>query len=165
MRITLFWITLLGLSLFACGGGEQTAQDETSQEETSTTETEATEAEATEETTSEEEAVVGDEDSFVATCGACHQADGSGVPGLYPPLNETEWVTGEKERLIKIVLQGLEGEIEVNGEKYNQVMAALGYLEDDKIAGILTYVRHKFGNGADAVTTEEVAAVRASLEE
>lgn len=58
---------------------------------------------------------------FMYYCMSCHQADGSGVPGMYPPLQKSNWVNGDKNRLIKILLNGLEGEIEVNGETYSIV--------------------------------------------
>ena len=95
-------------------------------------------------------------------CQVCHQADGKGVPGMNPPLTQTEYVLGEKERLIGIVLNGLTGEIEVNGETFNNVMASHSFLSDQQIANVLSYVRSNFGNDAPAITPEEVAAVRAS---
>ena len=99
---------------------------------------------------------------YLQFCLACHMENGEGVPGLYPPLTQTEFVLGEKKRLIETVLHGMEGEIEVKGEKYNNIMAKLDYLRDQQIADVLTYVRSNFGNNADAVTTEEVRAVRSS---
>jgi mono/diheme cytochrome c family protein len=93
-------------------------------------------------------------------CIACHQSDGSGVPGAFPPLKETDWVNGEKDTLISIVLNGLQGPIEVNGEPYNNVMTPHNFLSDEEIAGVLTYVRNSFGNSSSEVTAEEVAAIR-----
>lgn len=95
-------------------------------------------------------------------CVVCHQADGQGVPNAFPPLIQTDWVLGDKERLIGVVLNGLSGEIEVNGETYNSAMVAHDFLTDEEIAAVITYVRSSFGNDADGVTAEEVAAVRAS---
>jgi len=97
-------------------------------------------------------------------CLACHQANGQGVPGAFPPLVQTEWVLGDDTRLITIVLQGLQGEITVNGETYNNIMAPHAFLTDDEIAGVLTYVRNSFGNQAEAISPEEVAEVRAGIE-
>ncbi len=93
-------------------------------------------------------------------CIACHQRDGSGVPGAFPPLKETEWVNGEKETLISVVLNGLQGPIEVNGEQYNNIMTPHDFLSDDEVAAVLTYVRNSFGNSASEVTAEEVADLR-----
>jgi len=93
-------------------------------------------------------------------CIACHQQDGSGVPGAFPPLIETEWVNGEKDTLISIVLNGLQGPIEVNGEQYNNIMTPHNFLSDDEVAAVLTYVRKSFGNNSSEVSTEEVAALR-----
>ena len=101
-------------------------------------------------------------------CFTCHQPNGEGMAGQFPPLAGSDWVLGDKERLIKISMYGLIGEIEVNGVKYNNVMAPPGIppgsLTDEQIANVLTYIRNDWGNSASAVSAEEVAAVRASLE-
>jgi mono/diheme cytochrome c family protein len=97
---------------------------------------------------------------YMQFCIACHMENGQGVPGLYPTLSQTEWVLGDKKRLIQTVLHGMEGPIEVNGEQFNNVMAKLDYLGDKEIADVLTYVRSNFGNNADAVAPQEVNAVR-----
>ncbi len=93
-------------------------------------------------------------------CVVCHQANGLGVPNAFPPIVKTEYVNGDAERLIGIVLNGLTGEIEVNGEVYNGVMVAHNFLSDTEVADVITFVRSNFGNEASAVTAEEVAAVR-----
>ncbi len=98
--------------------------------------------------------------SYEQYCAVCHMKDGAGVPGMNPPLQQVEWVTGDKERLIGIVLNGLREPLEINGETYRNAMAAFPYLKDEQISDILTYVRSHFGNEADAVTVEEVKAVR-----
>ena len=95
------------------------------------------------------------------TCLACHQINGSGVPGMNPPLKNTKWVLGDKKTLINIVLNGLNEEIEVNGEVYANVMPAFNSLSDEEIADVLTYVRNSFGNKASAVKADEVKKVRA----
>lgn len=100
-------------------------------------------------------------------CFTCHQTNGEGLAGQFPPLAGSDWVLGDKNRLIKISIYGLMGEIEVNGVKYNNVMAPPGIppgsLTDEQIANVLTYIRNDWGNSASAVSIEEVAAVRASL--
>lgn len=99
---------------------------------------------------------------FDTTCIACHQANGLGVPGQYPPLVASEWATGNEERMIRIVLHGLNGPITVEGKEYNNVMAPLGgALKDEQIANALSYVRASWGNAASEVSPETVAKVRA----
>ena len=93
-------------------------------------------------------------------CLSCHQTDGSGVPGMYPPLTNTDWVSGDKNRLIETVLYGIKGEIEINGMIYNQEMPPQAYLSDHEIASILSYIRDEFGNGASIILKQEVAAMR-----
>ncbi len=101
---------------------------------------------------------------YTNVCMACHQANGLGVPGAFPPLAGSEWAVGSEERLIRIVLHGLNGPITVAGKEYNSAMAPLGgVLKDDQIANALTYVRSEWGNTAPAVTPEAVAKVRAEL--
>jgi mono/diheme cytochrome c family protein len=95
-------------------------------------------------------------------CGACHQRDGKGDSGRFPPLAATDWVNGDEERLIDIVLNGLEGAIEVNGETYNSSMPQHSFLSDQQVADVLTYIRSNFGNTAPAVSAELVTKVRDS---
>ena len=101
------------------------------------------------------------EQVYAQVCAACHRTDGGGIVGVYPPLNGSEWVTQSNEVLIKIVLNGLMGEITVKGVKYNNVMSPWGsVLNDQEVANVLTYVRTAWVNQGDAVTSEEVAIVR-----
>ena len=95
-------------------------------------------------------------------CLSCHQADGRGVPGMNPPLVKTDWVLGDKTRLINVILKGLDEPIEINGESYQNVMPAHDFLTDQQVADVLTYVRASFGNNAEPVTTEAVTKVRAA---
>lgn len=98
-----------------------------------------------------------------ATCSACHQANGQGVPGAFPPLAGSEWVNGKGDVPIAIVLHGLQGPLTVKGQKYNGVMAPWGTtFNDDQIAAVVTYIRSNFGNKAPAVTKADVARVRAA---
>jgi len=96
-------------------------------------------------------------------CLACHQADGSGVPGLNPPLIKTKWVLGDKKQLITVILKGMDELIEVDGEEYNNVMASHAFLKDQEVADVLTFVRNSFGNKAPGVTTGDVKSVRATV--
>ncbi|HYW95071.1 MAG TPA: cytochrome c [Bacteroidales bacterium] len=97
-------------------------------------------------------------------CLACHQTDGSGNPGMYPPLNQTKMVLGDKKPLIRVILNGLSGKIEVKGETYYQAMAPHNFLSDQQIADLLTYVRNSFGNSASMVRSEEVKEARAAAD-
>ena len=99
---------------------------------------------------------------YMKYCLTCHQKDGSGVPNMFPQIKKSDWVNGDKERLIKLLLNGLKGEIEVNGELFSQVMPQQNYLTDVQIALVLTYIRQNFGNDASAVKPEEVTTIRES---
>ena len=94
-------------------------------------------------------------------CLACHQADGSGVSGLNPPLTKNDWVLGPKSRLIEQVLQGSQGKVEIDGETFHNNMPPMAQLTDQQIADVITYVRKSFGNKASAATPAEVKAIRA----
>jgi mono/diheme cytochrome c family protein len=98
---------------------------------------------------------------YSTLCASCHQAQGTGVHGMFPPLAESEWVTGDPGRLIHIILHGLTGQIEVKGETYAGTMAPFGgALKDAEIAAVATYIRRSWGNDAPRVTTAAVARVR-----
>lgn len=98
---------------------------------------------------------------YLQQCLACHQADAGGVQGMNPPLIKTKQVLGDKTALVKIVLNGMTGDLEVNGDTYHNVMAPHPDLTDQQIADVLTYVRNSFGNKAKAITAAEVKAIRA----
>jgi glucose/arabinose dehydrogenase len=106
--------------------------------------------------------VAGGEKVYSVYCGTCHQRDGKGASGRFPPLAKSSWVTGDKGKLISIVLRGLEGPVEVNGEDFNGTMPEHSFLADEEIANVLTYIRQNFGNQASAVTSKEVQTVRKS---
>lgn len=96
---------------------------------------------------------------YEQNCLACHQADGSGVPNLAPPLARGMFVGGDKTKVIRIVVEGMQG-VEINGEYYANPMPAFGYLTDQEVADVLTYVRRSFSNNASAVTSDEVKEAR-----
>lgn len=99
---------------------------------------------------------------YAATCAACHQADGLGMPEKFPPLVGTDWVLGSEERLVRILLHGLIGDIEVEGETFTGFMPTWGpLLSNDEVAAVLTYVRRSWGNKAPAVTPATVTRLRA----
>ena len=100
------------------------------------------------------------------TCIACHQATGMGAPGQFPPLAGSEWVNeAEPGRMIRAVLNGLQGPISVHGQNFNNVMVPWNALSDEDIAAVITYVRQnaEWGNKASAVTPERVKEVRAKI--
>ena len=98
---------------------------------------------------------------YLEQCLACHQADAGGVQGMNPPLVKTKWVLGDKTTLVQVVLKGMTGEVDIDGETYHNVMAPHSDLTDQQIADVLTYVRNNFGNKASVVTAAEVKAIRA----
>ncbi|MDO3384593.1 HEAT repeat domain-containing protein [Gilvimarinus sp. SDUM040013] len=97
-------------------------------------------------------------------CSTCHQEDGKGLPAAqFPPLAQTEWVTGNAARLIDIALNGLTGPIDVNGRHYPghvPMTQFKGMLNNEEMAAVLTYVRNAFGNSASAILPEQVEQVR-----
>ena len=102
---------------------------------------------------------------FYPTCGNCHGASGAGTAGLAPALAGAEWVTGPPEWLARIILQGMSGPIEVNGEAWDGVMPPHGHLaelDDETLAGLMIYLRRSWGNKADPVSIEQLADIRAA---
>lgn len=97
---------------------------------------------------------------YSSTCLSCHQADGGGVPGVFPPLAKSDYLMGDPKRAIRTVLHGLSGEITVNGEPYNQEMPAQSHLTDEQVADVLNYVRNNWGNKGPAITATQVKAER-----
>lgn len=100
-------------------------------------------------------------------CVTCHQIDGKGLPKLYPGIEDSEWVAGNEERLVKIVLRGLWGKLEYKGFTYNgpesttpPMTPFASLLNDKDVAGVLTYVRNSFGNNAKPVHPDTVARIR-----
>lgn len=96
---------------------------------------------------------------FMTTCFACHQPDGKGIPNVFPPLAQSNFLNADKQRAIGIVLHGKNGVVTVNGKQFNNVMPAQN-LSDDQISAVLTYVYHSFGNSGKTVTKDEVLKVR-----
>ena len=100
---------------------------------------------------------------YKSFCMACHMGNGKGAPGMNPPLTKNKFTSGDKAKFIEIVILGMDEEIEIDGIPYTNAMTPFGFLTDEEIASVVTYVRRSFGNDSDAATIEEVAAVRASL--
>jgi mono/diheme cytochrome c family protein len=97
---------------------------------------------------------------YLTNCASCHQVDGKGVAGSFPPLAGSEIVKGDPARAIHIVKYGLTGSLQVAGKNYDGMMPAWSpQLSNDDIAAALSYVRTSWGNGAGAVTAAQVAGV------
>jgi nitrite reductase (NO-forming) len=98
---------------------------------------------------------------FSGTCSVCHQANGQGIEGVFPPLAGSDLLAATPKRAVDIALNGLSGALTVNGKPYNSVMPPMSQLNDDEIANILTYVTHSWGNkGSEPFTAAEVHDVR-----
>jgi nitrite reductase (NO-forming) len=98
---------------------------------------------------------------FMGTCSVCHQAEGQGIPAVFPPLAKSDYLNADAKRAIGTILNGLSGKLTVNGAEYNSVMPPMSQLNDDEVANILTYVLNSWGNNGSQVTASQVAAVRA----
>ena len=104
---------------------------------------------------------------FMTSCAMCHQGEGQGVPGAFPPLAKSDYLAtisnSKRQELVEIVLRGRTGKITVNGSEYNGVMTAVAGLDDEKLATLLSYVSNTWGNKAPAFTTDEVKKLREAL--
>ncbi len=101
------------------------------------------------------------EQLYLSRCMSCHQVDGNGIPGVFPPLNEIDWVTGDKGRLIRITLDGAVGEYDIGGVIYSGAMPPWkNFLNDQEMAALLTYIRGAWDNDASRVSEDEVRLVR-----
>lgn len=103
---------------------------------------------------------------FNQNCAVCHQGTGMGVAGQFPPLVGSEWVVGGDwvgdNHLVKILLAGMQGPVQVKGNTYNNAMPQWSQLKDDQIAAVLTYIRSDWGNNAPPITAEYVKTIRAA---
>ena len=99
---------------------------------------------------------------YALQCLACHQVDGLGAPPVNPPLNGKQ-TSGDKKKLIEIVIKGLATHQEIDGVKYQNVMPPHPEMEDQEIADVLTYIRNSFGNKAASVKASEVKSLRSKL--
>ena len=99
---------------------------------------------------------------FAGTCSTCHQPDGKGVEGVFPPLAGSDYIKADPKALPRVILHGLVGPVKVNGKDYNSNMPPMSQLTDDEVANISTYVLNSWGNPGGRVTKEEAAAIRAA---
>ena len=144
-------VPLLGLSIAACSQETAPAAGDTAVHD-------AEVAVAT-----AEELMAKGQDVYSANCAACHQPNGQGLAGAFPPLAGSDYLRGNREEVISAALFGLTGPITVNEVDYNGVMPSLGHLPDEDLAAAITYVFGSWGNNLAAVSVDEVAAIRAAV--
>jgi len=96
---------------------------------------------------------------FMSICAACHQTTGLGIPNTFPPLASSDYLNADKNRAIKTVINGRQGEVIVNSRKFNNTMPSFP-LSNDDIANVLTFVYNSFGNAGLEVSANEVEALR-----
>jgi nitrite reductase (NO-forming)/hydroxylamine reductase len=100
---------------------------------------------------------------YLANCAACHQPNGKGLAGAFPPLAGSDLLQGDRKRVMGAALFGMSGPVTVNGVEYNGVMPSMGHLPDEDLAAVLSYVFGAWGNNQSAVSVAEVAALRIEL--
>ena len=98
---------------------------------------------------------------FLQNCAMCHQNDGTGLADVFPPLANSDFLMADKARSIGVVVRGLSGPITVNNQRYDSVMPPQTLISDEQVANVLTFIRNSWGNKGEAVSTEEVKAIRA----
>ncbi len=98
---------------------------------------------------------------YLTNCSSCHQSDGNGVAGAFPPLAGNPTVTGNPVAVIAIVKNGLEGRLVVHGAAYSGIMPSWKkQLSDDQIASVITYIRSAWHNNASGVSVDQVQAIK-----
>ena len=113
-------------------------------------------------TLTKDEQIKAGQQLFAGTCSVCHQGNGAGLPGVFPPLAKSDFLSGDLRRTIGVVLNGMSGKVTVNGTEYNSVMPPMNQLNDDEVANILTYVMNSWGNAGNPVSAADVKKVRAT---
>lgn len=97
---------------------------------------------------------------YSANCAACHQANGKGLTGAFPPLAESDYIANDHMKAVSAVINGLSGPITVNEANYNSVMPNLAYMSDSDVADVVTFVLNSFGNKGGEVSAAQVAVAR-----
>jgi nitrite reductase (NO-forming) len=113
-------------------------------------------------TLTQEDQVLAGKELFAGTCSVCHQANGAGLPGVFPPVAKSDYLAADPKRAIGVLLHGLTGKVTVNGTEYNSVMPPMNQLNDDEVANILTYLLNSFGNPGGRILIDDVKKVRAA---
>lgn len=99
---------------------------------------------------------------FNAQCVTCHQASGQGLPGVFPPLDGSEWVSGDERIVANILLYGINGELAVAGTTYKGMMPAFGHLGNEELAAVASYVRAAWSNKGEPLKAELFAQERSA---
>jgi len=149
-------VPLAGLSIGACSQEADAPADPAATGDTAVHTAEVSAAAA-------DELMARGEAVYLANCAACHQPTGVGLAGAFPPLADSDFLKGDRKKVMAAAMFGLSGPITVNGVEYNGVMPSLGHLPDEDLAAALTYVFGSWGNDGAAVSVEEVAALRVEL--
>lgn len=154
---------LLGIALatlfMACGGGEATKTEKV--EKQVPVEEVLAEVVAEESAPSIDPEVMAKGAELYAQCAACHQPNGEGIAGAFPPLAHSDYMLADKERAIRTVLRGTDEPITVNGLEYpGKTMTKFEHLTDEEVAAVATYVFNSWGNSMGLVTAEMVAKQR-----
>ncbi len=97
---------------------------------------------------------------YQQNCAACHQANGQGLPGAFPPLAKSDFIAANPDAVLEVTVKGRQGELVVNGAKYNNVMPAMSYLSDKDLSRIITFVLNTWGNPGGEVTMKQVGEFR-----
>ena len=146
-------VSLIGLSVGACA---QESADESAAGDTAVHDAEVAAG-------NKDDLMARGEAVYLANCAACHQPNGEGLTGAFPPLAGSDFLEGDRKKVMAAALFGLSGPITVNGVEYDGVMPSLGHLPDEDLAAALTYVLNAWGNDGAAVSVAEVAALRVEL--
>jgi nitrite reductase (NO-forming) len=113
-------------------------------------------------TLTKDEQIKAGQQLFAGTCSVCHQANGQGLAGVFPPLAKSDLIAADPKRVVDIMLHGLSGKVTVNGTEYNSVMPPMTQLTDDEVANIATYVLNSWGNPGGQMHKEDAAKARAA---
>lgn len=97
---------------------------------------------------------------YLQNCAACHQSDGQGLPGAFPPLAKSDFIAANPAAVLEVTINGLQGKLVVNGQEYNNSMPAMSYLNDEDLSLIITYVLNSWGNPGGRISRKEVNAYR-----
>jgi nitrite reductase (NO-forming) / hydroxylamine reductase len=156
MTIRMLTVALLGaLAVAACDNRSQPAAP--ASRDTATAVHSAEVASAGQSTP---ERVAAGQKVYQNVCQACHGVEGKGLPGAFPPVANSDWIAANPDRLVDVILNGLSGPIEVNGQRYNAVMPPMAYLSDVDIANVLTFVLNTWDNPGGEIQAAQVAAAR-----
>jgi len=148
-------VPILGLTIVACS--QESADSPVAASEDTAVHAAEVSAAGKDELLAKGEAV------YLSNCAACHQPNGTGLAGAFPPLADSDFLNGDRKTVMSAALFGLSGPITVNGVDYNGVMPSLGHLPDEDLAAVLTYVFNSWGNDGAAVSVAEVTALRIEL--